>query len=46
MAVRGAIDGVILVLTRNPSFDVATYADELVRVFELATRPTEQEQDP
>ena len=45
VAVRAAIDGVILVLARNPTFDVATYGKELVRVFELATRPTEQKED-
>ncbi|MGH9097349.1 MAG: TetR/AcrR family transcriptional regulator [Acidimicrobiales bacterium] len=45
IAVRGAIDGVILVLARNPSFDVATHADELARVFKLATRPPELKED-
>jgi TetR/AcrR family fatty acid metabolism transcriptional regulator len=45
MAVRGAIDGVILVLARDPSFDMATYADELVRVFKLATEPPRHKED-
>jgi TetR/AcrR family transcriptional regulator, fatty acid metabolism regulator protein len=38
VAVRQAIDGAVLQSSWNPEFDVAAYCEELVTVFDLATR--------
>jgi TetR/AcrR family transcriptional regulator, fatty acid metabolism regulator protein len=38
IALRQSIDGAVLQLSRDPDFDVIGYCDELVTVFERATR--------
>ncbi|WP_163571611.1 TetR/AcrR family transcriptional regulator [Fodinicola feengrottensis] len=38
IAVRQAVDGAVLHLSRNPDFDVRGYCEELVTTFDLATR--------
>lgn len=40
IALRQAIDGAVLHAARDPHFDVAAYCEELVTVFDLATRRT------
>ncbi|MGH7920669.1 MAG: TetR/AcrR family transcriptional regulator [Candidatus Dormibacteraceae bacterium] len=38
VAVRQAIDGAVLLVSRNPAFDVTGYCGELVTLFDRATR--------
>jgi len=38
MAVRGALNGAILEIAADPDYDALGYADELVTMFDLATR--------
>ena len=37
-ALRAALDGAVWELVRDPDYDVIGYGEELVRVFDLATR--------
>jgi hypothetical protein len=38
LALRQAIDGAVLVLSRDPEYDVIGYCGELVELFDRATR--------
>jgi AcrR family transcriptional regulator len=40
VAIRGALNGAVLEIAGDPDFDMAGYAEELVRMFDLATRRT------
>jgi AcrR family transcriptional regulator len=40
VAIRGALNGSVLEIAGDPDFDMAAYAEELVTVFDLATRGT------
>jgi hypothetical protein len=37
-ALRAALDGAVWEAARDPDYDVVAYGEELVTVFELATR--------
>lgn len=38
MAIRGALNGAVLDIVRDPDFDMAAYGEELVALFDRATR--------
>ena len=40
LALRGALNGAVLELARDPDFDMLGYGEELVTIFDLATRGT------
>jgi AcrR family transcriptional regulator len=40
VAVRSALNGAVLEIARDPEFDVLAYGEELVTIFDLATRGT------
>jgi AcrR family transcriptional regulator len=40
VAVRGALNGAVLEIARDPGFDMLAYAEELVTIFDGATRGT------
>jgi hypothetical protein len=38
VALRGALNGAVLEIARDPEYDVLGYGEELVTVFDLAAR--------